>query len=221
MLEDRLIYKEIDVTLGNFSVEYDGIPVVHPLQGTARAKVNRLYGDFSHPQVVAELALGEVSVDMFDACLSTLIQLQDALVTPEVAAGDTWRIQRTISAGVGWEALRLRWLAGDVALRHQFSVHAGRSSVRTRVSFPRSRSSDVSLDVTDFQVLHSKGMESIDIPTGGGPDPLLCAVVLVGSADIQHEGSTPFDGRPLRNDRHPARGRPQGREQLREVDDQV
>ena len=164
MLEDRLIYKEIDVTLGNFSVEYDGIPVVHPLQGTARAKVNRLYGDFSHPQVVAELALGEVSVDMFDACLSTLIQLQDALVTPEVAAGDTWRIQRTISAGVGWEALRLRWLAGDVALRHQFSVHAGRSSVHTRVSFPRSRSSDVSLDVTDFQVLHSKGMESIDIP---------------------------------------------------------
>lgn len=94
MLEDRLIYREVDVTLANFSVEYDGIPVVHPLQGTARAKINRLYGDFSHPQIVAELALGEVSVDMFDACLSSLIQLQDALATPEVAPGEAWTIQR-------------------------------------------------------------------------------------------------------------------------------
>ncbi len=164
MLEDRLIYREVDVTLANFSVEYDGIPVVHPLQGTARAKINRLYGDFSHPQIVAELALGEVSVDMFDACLSSLIQLQDALATPEVAPGEAWTIQRTISAVVGWETLRLRWLAGGAALRHQFSVHAGQSSVRLRVCFPQSRSTDVSLEISDFKVLHSKGMESIDIP---------------------------------------------------------
>jgi hypothetical protein len=163
-LENRLIYREIDVSLNNLSIEHAGVPVVHPLQGVAKTKVNRLFGDFSHPQVVAELGLGEVSIDMFDACLSSFLQLRDALMTNDVAVEDTWRIQRTISVGIGWSSLCVRWLAYDGTFRHQFSVNAGRTAMSTRLSFPRSMSADISLDVADFQVLHLKGMESVDIP---------------------------------------------------------
>lgn len=115
-------------------------------------------------QVVAELILGKVSVDMFDACLASFFQLHKALESSESAPADAWRIQRTISVGAGWPSARVRWLADDDTFRHQFSVDTGRSAVSARMSFPHSKSADASLDVSDFRLLHSKGMESIRIP---------------------------------------------------------
>ena len=157
-LEDRLLYKEIDVSVGLLSVTHRKVPVLFPVDASMTFKMNRLVGDFVHPQAIFQLNIGSISLDLCDNVLESLADIQSEVFPMQKHTRDD--VQETIHLEIVWSKVTARWL--DNLMKHQFSIHADEGRVETRMSLPTSQT--MLANIQGIQLVHTKGMENIAIP---------------------------------------------------------
>jgi hypothetical protein len=170
-LEDRLLYKEIDLSLGVLSVTHRKVPVLFPVDASMKFKMNRLAGDFVHPQAIFQLYLGSVSLDLCDNVLESFADIQSKVFPKQQHAVDDE--QETIHVEVVWSKIAARWL--DNLMRHQFSIHADEGRVETRMSLPTSQT--ILANIQGIQVVHTEGMENIAIPLARVQIPYFARII--------------------------------------------
>lgn len=164
ILEDQLIYKNMDVSISNFRVTHAGHPILHSLNGTSEVKMNRLFGDFSHPQMMLDFASGPILVDMYDAALASFMEVQSTFMSFQNACTDNPSVDETTRVCMSWPQLQLRWLDG--VFESQSSILSGDGRI-TMQSTSLKKSTEIFASVNHIEILHANGMKNIDIPMAG------------------------------------------------------
>ena len=178
ILEDQLIYKNLDVSISNFRVTHAGHPILHDLNGTIGVKMNRLFGDFSHPQMLLDFASGPILLDMYDAALASFMDVQSTFMSFGDAYTDNPSVDETTRVCMSWPELQLRWLDGD--FESQSSIVSGDGRITTQ-STSLQTTTEVFASVNRIEILHTNGMKNIDIPIAGFSIPYVARLISVDS----------------------------------------
>ena len=189
-LEDRLLYKTMDVSIRTLRILHDGYVILQPLDGTLGIKLNRLFGDFSHPQMMVDFSSGSLLLDMYTAALESLIDVQSSFISSQYVPEDA-RVDETMSICMHWPRMYVRWL-DDRFDTTQCSLGSGKGSVRVRTSSIQT-SKEIHASIDGIELLHANGMKNIDIPLVECSIPYVARMVSLESLGvdvIQLPGST-------------------------------
>lgn len=182
VLEDRLIYKDMQVSLENARIEHNGYCILRPIRSIIGVKMNRLFGDFSHPQLLLDLSFGSLFLDMYNSVLASLQDIQSCLLPSAlVDISSEKRIDETTSIRMNWPGLQIRWL--DDQFEPQFSIVSGDGSIGVRASSSQPDKT-ISASLHEIKIFHTKGMDGIQMPMVDFNIPYIARVISIDSISL-------------------------------------
>jgi len=181
ILEERLLYKTMEISVDTAGILHDGYTILEPLRGILGVKLNRLFGDFSHPQVMLDVSSGSILLDMYNAALASLMDIQSSFMAIQDVPKDDARADETMSIRIQWPRMQLRWL--DDGFETQSRVVSGEGHVSVRTSSVH-MNRDINVSVHNIELLQTNGMKNIDIPLMKCSIPYVARMISLESVDI-------------------------------------
>lgn len=163
VLKERLIYKDVEITISDACITHNNSNVLHPLEIILAMKMNRLFGDFSNPQLMLDFSLGAIMLDVHNSALVSLMEARSNIQAPKKMPSDK-RIDEATSICIAWPRLQVRWLDSDLV--DQLSIISGNGRLGVQASSMQIKR-NISASIDDFQFMYGKEMESVRIPILG------------------------------------------------------
>lgn len=172
-LEHRLIYKALDIQVESLAVHHHEFMVLNPVSFGVSTKMNRLLGDFSHPQVILGISFTSIDLQANDEVIRALMYIADEFTQTTDSFHRENVPEETLEVSVDWSAMKVGWFDDN----KQFSVRTEAGMVSSQTSMS---TSVFQTKINSIEMEHLTGIGNIEMPVFNLCIPYIAKVLQIG-----------------------------------------